>query len=279
MQLMKIPPKLAIINDISGYGHCSLTVALPVVSAMSVQGCPVPTSYFSNHMGYPVYFSKDLTEYLPEYFSKWKELEIAFDGIYCGFLSSVKQIAVIRDFIRKQKAKNPSCKVIVDPVMGDHGKIYRSVTETFCEEMKQMIAEADMITPNVTEACILTGKSFSEEMEEKEYRDMAFRLQDMGSEKIVITGIRKGNSVLNLICESKDSCEIIQNEIAGESRPGTGDLFSSIIAADAVKDKDFKESVKRAADFVAMCTKVSHDLNMPIQDGVCFENFLNTLTK
>ena len=123
--------KIAMINDIAGYGRCSTTVSLPIISAMQVQVCPVPTSIFSNHTGFPVHFMHDCTDILPEYLEKWRELELTFDGIYCGFLGSVTQIGIVKDFLASQTGNAGHSRisadgnrpiVILDPVMGDHGR-------------------------------------------------------------------------------------------------------------------------------------------------------------
>lgn len=277
MNTYTIPPKLAIINDLSGYGRCSLTVALPVVSAMKVQGCPVPTSFFSNHMGYPVYYSHDFSPEIPEYLQKWEELHLSFDGIYCGYLNSQEQIMLIENFILHQKSKNPSCMVLIDPVMGDHGSLYHSVTPDFLEEMKHLISHGDIITPNLTEACLLTDTPYTDSPDEQFLFTLAKKLHVSGAAKIVITGIPGNKRVANYIYESPGSHMLSSQPLTGESRPGTGDLFASILAADAVNHYDFVQSVQKAAQFVSHCTGASHDLNIPINDGVCFENFLTLL--
>ena len=279
-----IPKKLAVINDIAGYGRCSLSVALPVISAMKVQACPVPTSYFSNHMGFPSYFSKDLSDSLNEYLLQWENLNLLFDGIYCGYLNSLAQMKIITSFILFQKKSTESnCKVIIDPVMGDHGTPYKSITSLFCDSMKSFIKYADILTPNLTEACILTDTPYLLHPSEEELFSVASKLQKMGAGKVVITGIptflsdTNRNGIANYIYESETVCHLLKGEICGESRPGTGDLFASIVASDSVNSMNFSESVKKASDFVRLCTRVSHELNIPTAQGVCFENFISQL--
>ena len=289
MKSYSTPKKIAVINDIAGYGRCSLTVALPVISAMKVQACPVPTSYFSNHMGFSSYFSKDLSEYLNDYLLQWESLNLLFDGIYCGYLSDSKQITILTSFLQFQKSRTShECKILIDPVMGDRGKPYKSVTPGFCEEMKNFLKHADILTPNLTEACILTDTPYKPIMQEYELLQIAKRLEEIGAKKIVITGIYCDhsntkskllkNGIGNYIYESESSHILIYGEVCGNSRPGTGDLFASILSADAILDVDFTTSVKKAADFVRICTKASHNLNIPVEQGVCFENFLQLLT-
>ncbi len=279
-----IPKKLAVINDIAGYGRCSLTVAIPIISAKKVQACPVPTSYFSNHMGFSSYFSLDLSDSLKDYLYQWENLNLLFDGIYCGFLNSCEQITILTSFIQFQKnhTKN-QCKIIIDPVMGDHGTIYKSITSQFCNSMKSFIHHADILTPNLTEACILTDTDYISNPTEKELYSIANKLHQMGAGKIVITGIptvlsnKNVNGIANYIFENESKTQFIKGEICGESRPGTGDIFASMVAADSVNSVDFSESVLKAADFVRLCTKISHELNIPIEQGVCFENVLEQI--
>lgn len=265
--------KIAVIQDLSGYGRCSLTVALPVISAMRVQCCPVITSVFSNHTGYPEYFFDDYTDRMPAYIEKWKKLGLTFGGIYTGFLGSEKQIRIVQDFIRY--FRGPKTTVTVDPVMGDNGKAYITYTPQLCARMKELAAQADLLTPNVTELCILTDTPYGTgRFTGKQYEEMAGKLAAMGPEKIVITGIRQGGYIANGIYQKDRSFRLHRIKSAGQCRCGTGDLFASIIAADAVNGTDFAVSVKKATAFVKKCMVRSQELEIPLTDGVCFEEFL-----
>lgn len=283
MEPLSIPQKLAVINDISGYGRCSLTVALPVISALKVQACPVPTSYFSNHMGFSSFFSKDLSEYLPDYFAQWEKMSLSFDGIYCGYLNTISQTTIVNEFIKYERtAVKKKCTVIIDPVMGDHGVVYKNVTPQFCDAMKTFIAEADIITPNLTEACILTNTHFKDKIKETELIVLSQKLQLLGAKKVVITGILLKNvygeyELGNFVYENSSSYTLIQRKVCGKNRPGTGDLFASIVSAETVKGADFIPSVEKAVDFIALCIKASEVLNIPVEHGVCFENFIKEL--
>lgn len=240
-----IPKKIAMINDIAGYGRCSTTVSLPIISAMGVQVCPVPTSVFSNHTGFPVHFMHDCTPILPQYLEKWQELELTFDGIYCGFLGSVEQIGIVRDFlvsqieIQESKALSARPAVILDPVMGDHGKAYRTVTPEHCARMKELLSLADIITPNITEACLLADIPYRESgWTAEELTALADRLHAMGPDRIVITGMQEQEDFINFISCNSGAAAADENaakagrlhsccrmHAAGESRPGTGDIF------------------------------------------------------
>lgn len=272
----RIPKKIAMINDIAGYGRCSATESIPIISAMKVQVCPVPTSLFSNHTGFPVHFMHDCTPYLRDYLAKWKELGFRFDGIYCGFLGSAEQIGIVQEFL----AGWPDVPFILDPVMGDHGKAYRTVTPEHCEGLKSLLSRAAIITPNITEACLLTDTPYRESgWKRDELCLLARQLHAMGPDKVVITGLRENEDYINFISERTDglTTEVNRTHSAGHSWHGTGDIFASIIAADAVNGVSFGESVEKAASFVRTCISASIRLGIPEQEGVCFENFLALL--
>lgn len=279
---MKYQKKLAVINDLSGYGRCSLTVALPVVSAMGVQCCPVPTSILSNHTGYPAYFFDDYTGKLPLYINKWKELEFSFDGILTGFLGSAAQIAIVEDFIRHFTAKNNKspyrCKVIIDPIMGDHGKRYSTLTTELCDRMKSLACHADILTPNLTEACILTDTPYHPHFSKKELTLLFDRLHTLCPGCIVLTGMDAGTYLANIVFDpvSGETVTLRKKRIAAE-RCGTGDLFSAIVAAGILQDIPLLTAVQKAADFICLCLKETAEYNISAFDGVVFEPFLKYL--
>ena len=156
-------PRLAMINDIAGFGRCSTTVSLPVISVMKVQVCPVPTSVLSNHLGFPLCHFDDYTSHMRDYIKVWGELGLTFDGLYCGFLGNEEQIDIVREFVEMFRPP----LFLLDPVMGDHGRAYSSITETHVQKMKELLPLADIITPNLAEAEVLTGMKITtrEEME------------------------------------------------------------------------------------------------------------------
>lgn len=271
--------KIAVINDLSGYGRCSLTVAIPILSAMGIQCCPIPTAILSNHTEFPVYFFDDYTDKMREYADKWKELGLTFDGIATGFLGSAEQIAIVNDIIGSLSREDTV--VFVDPVMGDHGKLYATYTEQMCEEMKLLAGLADVVTPNVTEACILTETPYKESgWTRKELLNMAMMLRLMGAGSVVITGIREGNFYINAVLErGKSEAEFVKVKSGGGQRPGTGDVFSSVVAGGTLSEKSLKESVNLAARFVRDCIVKSDELHIPHGNGVCFEKILGQLMK
>lgn len=268
--------KIAVINDFSGFGRCSLAVSMPILSAMKVQCCPIPTSIFSNHTGFPEYFFEDYTDKMQPYIDNWKKLDLHFDGIQTGFLGSDKQIEIVKRFI--EDFCTPHTTVIIDPVMGDHGKPYATYTEELCQKMKQLAVYADILTPNLTEACILTDTPFHKgHWTTRELVQLAQKLGEQGPEKIVITGVPQKTYVSNLIYEKGGEAKLLRTLRIGNERAGTGDVFSSIIAADAVNHVPFEKSVRKASKFVKKCMLRSIEMQIPKTDGVCFEEFLTTL--
>ena len=282
-------PRLAMINDIAGFGRCSTTVSLPVISVMKVQVCPVPTSVLSNHLGFPLCHFDDYTSHMRDYIKVWGELGLTFDGLYCGFLGNEEQIDIVREFVEMFQPP----LFLLDPVMGDHGRAYSSITETHVQKMKELLPLADIITPNITEACLLTGTPWKDgEWTMQELSGLCERLADICQQEsvssseasvgtvsgasIVITGIRQGDSLVNFLWDD-GIYTTVASPIAGASRPGTGDIFASILAADAVRGETLLTSVQKAANFVGLCITGSEKAGTPVQEGVVFEKYLAAL--
>lgn len=266
---------IAVINDLAGYGKCALTISIPVISSMGIACCPIPTSIFSNHTGYPSCYCKDLTSDMPDYIKQWEQLHFTFDGILCGYLTSEKQINIVTDFIHKFKEKDTL--TIIDPVMGDHGKLYSSYTTSMCEKMKALIQHADILTPNLTEACILTDTPYEKTWTTSELIKLAENLSFMGPKKLVITGIEQQDKMVNLCFEKNRPPVFIQTPKTGTGRHGTGDIFSSIVAASVVKQMEFTDSVQKAADFIQKCLAHTMEADIKEPEGVLFEDLLYLL--
>lgn len=295
--------KLAVIQDIAGFGRCSLTVALPVISAMKVQCCPVITSILSNHTGFSHCYFDDYTEKMPNYIQHWKQLNLQFDGIYSGYLGSKKQLDIVIDFFQYFSNNNPW--IIVDPIMGDNGKIYKNFDDEMCRGMRQLISYANVITPNITECCILTNTVYKEKWTAKELAKMAKELHKLGPEKIVITGIHQGHYIGNFLSEKVSqndqkndkkvdtNCKkqiltedgnndivaqkLIKSRHVGIDRPGTGDIFTSILAAGTVNGEPLEKEIRKASKFIQKCILRSEELHIPKEEGVCLEEFLVSL--
>lgn len=267
--------KIAVINDLSGFGRCALSVALPLISHLGVQCCPLPTAIFSCHTGFPSFYFDDYTDSMTPYMQEWKKLGLEFEGILTGFLGSFKQIQLVEQFL--QDFTTPRTTVIIDPVMGDYGKPYPTYTEEMCQGMKSLVRYADILTPNLTEACILTDTPYHEKFTEKELLDMARQLCEQGPDKVVLTGVPRGEYLENYCYEKDAGPSVCRTRRIAPHRSGTGDVFSSIVAAGAVRGVPFSRSVKTAAEFIKICLKRSAELDIPTTDGVCFEEVIGKL--
>lgn len=263
--------RIAIINDMSGFGRCSISIILPIISHLGVQGCPVPTAIFSNHTGFPEFYREDFTRHMPQYIDQWKKMNLSFDGIMTGFLGSARQINIVEDFIKS--FGSTETMILVDPVMGDNGHIYPTYTPKMCREMKKLIAYADIITPNITEACFLTNTPYKESgWHYAELDTLAKKLMDMGAKKLVITGIKMGDGYIGNAIASQEADTIFQRQmVVAQTRTGTGDVFAAVLGADAVNGLDFPTSVKRASVFVRQGLVESNKKGEPPMYGIDFE--------
>lgn len=267
--------KIAVVNDFCGFGRCSLTVSIPIISAMRLQCCPVPTAIFSNHTGYESFFCTDYTDSMEAYIAQWKKLELCFDGILTGFLGSPEQIGIVKRFLEAFKKEGTT--VVVDPVMGDNGKLYATYSPALAQKMRELLPFADILTPNLTEACILSGVSYRTDLAEGALEAICEKLSAMGPEKIVVSGLERGDTLENFVYETGKPPLLIREARTGPGRAGTGDVFSSLLVADAVNGVAFAESVRRAAAFIAKVVKATTEQGIPETDGLCFENFLTEL--
>lgn len=267
--------KIAVINDFCGFGRCSISVSLPIISAMKIQCCPLPTSIFSNHTGFDSFVYTDYTNHMNAYMDEWKKLDLEFNGILTGFLGSPEQIYIVKRFMELFKTKYNI--TVIDPVMGDYGKLYPTYSEELAKQMSTLLPYADILTPNLTEACILTDTEYDAFMSEEKLYEICRKLCDMGPSKIVISGLIHGDSLENFIYEKDKSPSIVYEHKVGSFRSGTGDVFSSIIAADAINGVDFTDSIRHASSFIAKVLRRTTELSIPATDGICFEEFLTEI--
>ena len=264
--------KIAVINDFCGFGRCSLAVSLPIISALKVQCCPLPTSIFSNHTGFPSFYSTDFTKQMSPYIDEWVNLGLQFSGILTGYLGSAEQIEIVKNFI--SRFRGDDAVTVIDPVMGDHGRLYPSYPVELSLKMRELVSYADILTPNLTEACILTDTPYREDMTKDELTKIAMALSDMGPSSIVISGLLREGHLENFIYDKTNGVSIVRERMIGEFRSGTGDVFSSIIAADTVLGKPLYEAVEHASRFIARVIRRTIEMNIPRTDGIAFEEFL-----
>lgn len=267
-------PKCAVINDMSGFGRCSLTVAIPILSAMGVQACPLPTAILSNHTAYEDFFFVDFTENMRTYFQKWKKLGLKFDSIYTGFLGSEEQIELILEFVNEFRSRNTL--LFVDPVMGDHGEMYTTYSPALCEEMKKLVRLADVITPNLTEACILTGTEYPENPKDEEIFNIGEKLLELGAKTVIITGVRRQGKMVNFLLTA-DKRQALESDFVACEYCGTGDVFASLMCGYLTQGEDFDKALEKSARFLIKTIKYSHETNVSPLDGVAFERYLGEI--
>ena len=266
--------KVASINDLSGASRCSLTVAIPVLYAMGINCCALPTAILSNHTGYNEYFFDDYTDKMPDYIEKWKSQNLQFDAIYTGFIGSGHQIDIVKRFIDDFRCENT--KLIIDPVMGDDGKIYTTYNNDMCTQMKRLINGADVITPNLTEACALCDIPYSgEEPKQKALEDMLFKLRDMGAKNIVITGVksRTNNTVSNVVYDGSE-IKSFTSPMNKVNYTGTGDLFASVVCGKIVRGYSVFDAVSFATEYIYKVGEYSIKAGLNINEGMGFEKFM-----
>lgn len=249
----------------------------PIVSAMKIQAVTIPTAVLSAHTQFPEYYFDDYTSKMRDYIQTYKDLNLSFDAIASGFLGSEEQVDIVIDFFKTFK-KNGSF-TLVDPVMGDYGKLYETYTPTLCEKMKALVHYADILTPNLTELCTLTDVEYrTEGFTDAELGEMCRKLTEQGPEHIVVTGIPyNSKQIMNYVYSKGEEPRIVMVDRIGGDRSGTGDVISSIIAGMYMNGHDFYESVKKAAEFVTKCIRYCEDNNVPTQWGLCFEMYLRDL--
>lgn len=273
---MKEIKKVAAIQDLSGIGRCSLTVIIPVLSAMGVQVCPVPTAVLSAHTGYGEFVMHDLTDFMMPALEHYKKLGVKFDCVYSGFLASSEQIDHCLEFFRAF----PDALKLVDPVMGDDGKAYATYTDELCKRMNELVAVADVITPNLTEASILLGEKFPRDgMSEQSANDWLVRLSDMGAKKVVITSVplEKGTvATVGYDRQTGSFCKLY-NQYVPAQYSGTGDMFASVLIGGLLRSEQLGQAMDRASHFTENAVRITYELGRPWTEGLAFEGELSQL--
>lgn len=279
--------KIAVINDLSGFGKCSLTAAIPVISALKTQCCPIATAVLSNQTGYDDYYCKDLTEEMPQIIHGIKKLHTSFDGILTGFISNARQGKIIADFI--DCFKTDGNLVVVDPVMADDGEIYACYDDECVHAIKSITKKAQILTPNLTELCILCDEDFhivNSLSEKNKLTAVQMMCESMNRKSengisIVVSGIHLENSIIANAVFDKGDFKTVPSKAIGGSFSGTGDILSSIITAKCVNGETLYKAVLCAAEFISKAiteTVSSTNGSCNPADGVHFEKFLTDLT-
>lgn len=272
--------KVAAIHDLSGFGRASLTAIIPILSSMGIQVCPFPTAVLSSNTGGFKEFSfVDLTDSMEDYMEHWKKINIDFDCIYSGFLGSARQVDIILDFI--EYFKNSTNMMVVDPVMGDNGKLYPTIDKKIVEKMRELVSKADIITPNLTEAMYLLGKTYSKSIEENEVKNILMELSGMGPKIVVITSVPDMNikDNIDVFAYEKENnrfwkvgCKYIPVEF-----PGTGDTFTSVLIGSLLKGDSLPIALDRSVQFIQNGIRESFGFMYPRREGILLEKTLDTL--
>lgn len=268
------------IHDISGFGKCSLTVALPILSAMGIETLAMPTALLSSHTGIEGYTYLDLTDEMPLFHKHWKNLNLKFDSIYSGFLGSKKQIKIVSEFIENFKDDNTI--VLVDPAMADNGKMYPTFDMDFSKEMTKLCKKADIIIPNITEALFMLGREYICGPYTKEYIEEILKsLSDMGPKQIVLTGVSFKDNELGAACYDAKTGIINYafSPYVDRYFHGTGDIFASVVLSSLLNGKQLDESVKISVNFIYKCLLISDYSDKKSIYGVNFESCLPALSK
>ena len=279
--------KIALIHDLSGFGRCSLTAAIPVISVLGIQACPIPTAILSAQTGFPNYYCDDFTDRMDYITDEWKEMNVTFDGIYSGYLASPLQIKKVLRFFDTFQGENTM--YLVDPVMGDHGRKIRIFTQELLDGMKELILRADVITPNLTELCLLADEDYAEIIRHQQKQDYLQRLENvckkllkraLKKQIIIVTGIireENGQEYVGNLAVSHEETFYLETPYTGMGFSGTGDLFASVICGSMVNGLSIQEAIKKATDFLQEAIEDASKEKIASNHGVYFEKYLKKL--
>ena len=267
------------IQDISCLGKCSITIALPVLSAMGVETVILPTAVLSTHTMFKNFTVKDLTDQLIPIAEHWKSENVQFDAIYTGYLGSAEEIEIAERIFGM--FKTPETLIFVDPVMGDNGKLYPAFDEAYAARNAALCAHADIIVPNITEACLMTGTEYREEYGREYVTELLRKLSELGPEVSVLTGVSlsAGKTGVMGYDRKRDAFFEYQNDRVNAAYHGTGDLFSSVCAGAILRGRTLADACKIAADYTAHTIRVTLENPAKPWYGVDFEKTLPDLLK
>ena len=245
--------RILTIQDISCVGQCSLTVALPIISAFGIETCILPSAILSTHTyGFKGFTCKDFTEEFKKIIAHWEKEKISFNAFYTGYILNREQINIIKEIFTKFNINNTSLKII-DPVMGDNGKLYPGFDQNFAKEMKSLCLNADIILPNLTEACFLTGYEYKEKYDEDYIFNLIKKLEELKVKIIILTGISYDENTTGVIVVEDGKTKYYRHRKISKSYHGTGDIYSSVFVGAYLKGMNAFDAASAAADFVVEC--------------------------
>ncbi|MBQ7793191.1 MAG: pyridoxamine kinase [Clostridia bacterium] len=241
--------RILTIQDISCVGQCSLTVALPIISACGIEAAILPSAVLSTHTGgFSGYTFRDLTEDMPAIAEHWKKEGITFDAVYTGYLGSTKQIDYVLDIIN-----SADCMAIIDPAMADHGKLYAGFDGEFVNAMKKLCARADIILPNLTEACLITDTEYRESYDKAYISELLTKLKSLTGGTVILTGVSYSADTTGVLVADKDGENYYEHRKISTSCHGTGDVYASAFTGAVMQGKTTFEAACIAADFTVSC--------------------------
>ncbi len=270
-------PRIAAVHDLCGYGKCSLGVAIPVLSSAGCDVCPVPTGLFSSHTAFPGWYMHDTTGILDDYLAAWRGIGVEIDAVYSGFLGAPEQVDVIRGLYEG----HPTALRVVDPVMADHGKVYPTYTPELCQAMAELACEADILTPNLTEAAIILGEEWKgTDISDAEAERIVNALVERGAKHVVLKGIRReGEDVVrNFVGGVGLDVVEVNNAYLPYMLHGTGDVYASCLLAAVMAGRTLVEATAFAGDFVHDAMLVSAEQPNFRDRGVSFEPLLGKVS-
>lgn len=279
--------KIALINDLSGFGKCSLTAAIPVISVLGVQACPLPTAILSAQTGFPSYYYDDYTDKMNHFTKEWEKMNVTFDGIYSGYLGSAAQMQNVLYFLEKFQTKDTL--YLADPVMGDNGRRIRIFTQKLLDCMRELTKHAGAITPNLTELCLLADADYDELINHASSPDYTQYIEETahqllqkayGSQTIIITGIIRNTPdqmFMGNLAVTPDNSFYLEAPYTGKGFSGTGDLFASVIAGSLVKGLSVEDAMQKAVHFLQPAIEEASRDSIPGNHGVYFEKYLHLL--
>lgn len=247
--------RIITIQDISCVGRCSLTVALPIISAAGVEACILPTAVLSTHTAFPEFTFRDLTDEIQPISDTLARLGIDFDAIYTGYLGSPEQLALVADLI--DRFRKPGAEIFIDPVLGDNGSLYKGFTQDFADRMTRLCAKADLILPNMTEAAFMLHEDYREDYDEDYVRDLLVRLTSLGARRAALTGIGFRDDEIGFYMYDAESGEFscYFNEKLPMRCHGTGDIFASAALGGRMRGLGYTDSLALATDYTLECIR------------------------
>lgn len=271
--------RIAAVHDLSGFGRVSLTVVIPILSSMGFQVCPLPTAVLSSHTQYPEFSILDLTDEMPRIIAEWKKLDVQFDAFYTGYLGAPCQVQIVSDFI--DDFRQPDSLVVVDPVLGDNGRLYTNFDESMIREMRHLATKADVITPNLTELFYLMDKPYKADNTDEELKSYLRLLSDAGPQVVIITSVpvheeshKTSVYAYNRVGDRywKITCPYLPAHY-----PGTGDTFTSVITGALLQGDSLPIALDRATQFILQGIRATFGYEYDNREGILLEKVLHNL--